>query len=293
MGTSCGVPTKYRGLPSVALRKNGELLLFDCGEGTQRQMMTYGLSFMKINRIFITHLHGDHYLGLFGLVQSMSFFGRTDPLEVFGPRSMESVCETVTTIGDFSPGFEVLGSDLSPGQTVDCEGYSVTAEGVRHSVPTLAYVVEEHERPGKFDVEKARSIGIPEGLLYKRLQEGEVVEWQGRSVEPSELMGPPRPGRKVVYIGDAEPTDEIVAIAKSANLLISEGTFCDDLADRAQETGHSTVRQICAIAERASVGRLLLTHFSPRYDAEDIRREVSFQPTLIGRDGMTLEVQYS
>lgn len=290
LGTSCGVPTAERGLPSVAVRREGEVLLFDCGEGTQRQMMRFGISFMKVSRIFVTHFHGDHYLGLFGLIQSMSFFGREDPLEVYGPAGTSEISRLLGAIGHFRSGFEVRGHDLEDSE-VQGMGYTVVSRWVDHVVPTLGYALIEDARPGRFDPDKALSLGVPEGRLFKEIQQGRSVVVDGREIAPGDILGPPRPGRKIVYFGDVIGTDPAVALARDADLLICEATFCDDLSERAEETGHLTVRQACGIAKRAGVKRLLLTHFSPRYDLEDIQREVEFPNAILGRDGATLEVR--
>ena len=292
IGTSCGVPTKERGLPCVALQREGEMILFDCGEGTQRQMMRFGMSFMKISSIFITHFHGDHFLGLFGLLQSMSFFGREEQLTVFGPRGIVEICRTAASIGHFKPGFEIVAKELGDGDQVQFNGYRVTASRVDHIVPTLGYALEEDVRPGRFDLEKAKALGIPEGRLYKELQMGREIQLGGRTIRPEDVMGPPRPGRKFVYLGDVRPCPEAVELSTNADLLVTEATFCEDLAERAEETGHSTVKGACGIARRAGAKRLLLTHFSPRYSREDILAEVDFDPVFIGEDGMSLEIPY-
>ncbi len=293
LGTSCGVPTSERGLPAVAVCREREILLFDCGEGTQRQMVRFGLSFMKVDRIFLTHFHGDHYLGLFGLTQSMSFFGRQKPLHMYGPPGMEAIAETVSCIGNFRAGFKIVGHDIGPGDSVACQGYAVTPAAVDHLVPTLGYILQEDQRPGKFDVERASAMGIPPGRLYKELQMGRTVRVGRALIAPEQIVGPPRPGRKIVYLGDVLPSSSVVKFCRNADLLICEATFCEDLADRARETGHSTVRLACEIAAEAGVKRLLLTHFSPRYDEEAISEEITFRRTIVGRDGLTLEVRYS
>jgi len=292
LGTSCGVPTVKRGLPCAAVRREGEVLLFDCGEGTQRQMIIFGISFMKVSSVFITHFHGDHYLGLFGLVQSMSFFGREERLDIFGPEGTEQISGFLRSIGNFRSGFEIAGHDLEDGERVERDGYSVLARGVNHVVPTLGYVLEEGERPGRFDLDRARSLGLPEGRLYKELQEGRSVEWSGKTIPPEDVIGGPRPGRRVVYFGDVMPSPDLPEIARDADLLVMEGTFCQDLADRAVETGHSTVRQACTIARESGAKRLLLTHFSPRYEREQISAEIDFGQAVIGEDGLTLDVPY-
>jgi len=292
LGTSCGVPTRERGLPAVAVRREREIILFDCGEGTQRQMLRFGLSFMRIRRIFITHFHGDHYLGLFGLVQSMSFFGRTEVLDLYGPRGMERIAEILGSIGNFAPAYAIAGHELESGEVVKGEGYRVLAQGVAHTVPTLGYRLEEDERPGKFDLEKARSLGIPPGILYNELQSGKTIRWKGREISPKEVVGPRRPGRSLVYLGDVLATKALLPLCRGSDLMISEATFCEDLAERARLTGHSTVKQVCEVARMAGVKRLLLTHFSPRYDKEAMAGEADFQSTVIGEDGLTIDIPY-
>ena len=292
LGTSCGVPTAERGLSCAAVRREREVVLFDCGEGTQRQMMAFGLSFMRVNSVYVTHFHGDHYLGLFGLVQSMSFFGREEPLDLYGPPGMTELARRLPRIGNFRSGFEVRGHDLSSGDCIQRDGYVVECRAVDHVVPTNGYALLEDHRPGKFDLEKARSLGIPEGRLYKELQQGRTVTVGGREISPQDVIGPPRRGRKLVYLGDVVPGAGAVALSRGADLLITEATFCDDLAERAAETGHSTVRNACKLARDAGVRRLLITHFSPRYELEEIEAEVDFPRTVIGRDGLTLEVRY-
>lgn len=255
-------------------------------------MVRFGLSFMKVSKIFVTHFHGDHYLGLFGLVQSMSFFGRDQPLDIYGPPGMERISGILESIGDFRSGFSIVGHDLQSGDRVKCDGYQVSGMAVQHLVPTLGYVMQEDERPGSFNLDKAKAMGIPEGRLYKDLQMGRTIRWEGKEVRPEEILGPPRRGRKIVYLGDVLPSDQAMSLSRGANLLICEATFCEDLSDRAVETGHSTVRGACQMARDAGVRRLLLTHFSPRYDEEAIADEVDFPRTTIGKDGLTLEIRY-
>jgi ribonuclease Z len=293
LGTSCGVPTAERGLPSVALRREGEVLLFDCGEGTQRQMIKFGISFMKVSKVFITHFHGDHYLGLFGLVQSMSFFGREDELDIFGPVGMEEIAGNLRSIGNFRSNFEITGHDLASGDRIDCDGFSVHAHEVSHVIPTLGYVLKEHDRPGRFDLARAMDMGIPEGTLYKDLQQGRTIRWNGRKIRPEDVIGNPRPGRKLVYFGDVSPTPQLSEIAHGADLLVTEATFCEEMADKAVETGHSTIGQSCEIARNADVKRLILTHFSPRYEKDRISSEADFPSVIIGEDGLSLELPYS
>ncbi len=292
LGTSCGVPTPERGLPAVAVRRQREIILFDCGEGTQRQMIRFGLSFMRVSKIFVTHFHGDHYLGLFGLVQSMSFFGRDHPLDIYGPPGMEKISHLLNSIGNFQSSFRIVGHELESGAIVRFDGYAVYCGAVEHLVPTLGYLLQEDQRPGRFYLEKARALGIPQGRLYKDLQMGKAIHWRGRTISPSEVVGPPRQGRKIVYLGDVLPTELAIRLSRGADLLICEATFCDDLADRAVETGHSTVKLSCQLARKAGAKRLLLTHFSPRYDEETIAKEVDFPRTIIGRDGLTVDVRY-
>ncbi len=274
LGTGGTYPSKERNVASVAVQMPGEVVMFDCGEGTQRQMMRSRVSFMQITKIFISHLHADHFLGLPGLIQSMSLNGRENELSIFGPTGTAKTVWTLLHIGYFSCGFQVRAEDIEPGARLHFGGYAVSSAPAAHSVPALAYALEEKPRPGKFDLEKARRLGIPEGPLYRRLQEGKEVEVGGRRVGPEDVLGPPRRGRKVVYSGDTKPSEEVVALARGADVLIHDCTLDSSHADLAASFGHSTAAEAARVAKEAGVHVLFLVHLSPRYeDASVVEQE--------------------
>ena len=266
LGTSGSWPTPKRNVSAIAVKRGPEVLLFDCGEGTQRQFMLSNLSFMQITRVFLTHFHGDHFLGLPGLIQSMSMNGRERELLVYGPRGTEDLVETLANIGRFKSGFPVVARALKGGEEVDCGEYLVRAIETSHTVPAAGYVLEEGIRPGRFSLDKAKALGIPEGPLFSRLQEGQAVTVGGRSIGPEMVLGPPRRGRKIVYTGDTLPSNRILEAARDADVLIHDATADTALEEKANRYGHSTGRQAAEIARDANVHALILTHVSPRYE---------------------------
>ena len=295
LGTSASRPTVGRNVSGIAVQREGDLMLWDCGEGTQRQMMRYGTGF-AVGSIFITHLHADHYLGLIGLTRTMTLQDRTEPLQVYGPPGSAPHLWEALELGVKRVGFPVEVVELGPGQRVRRDEYDVEAFRVRHGVSAVGYVLAEHDRPGRFDVERARALGIPEGPLYGRLHAGEAVEVDGRQVQPDELVGPPRPGRRVVYTGDTRPLDGTVEVARGADVLIHDSTFGEEDAERAHQTFHTTARGAAEVARRAEVRRLLLTHLSARYSAnpaplEQEARKV-FPAAQVAHDGLCIEIGY-
>src|SRR5213593_1121308 len=224
LGTSGSWPTPKRNVSAVAVKRGPEVILFDCGEGTQRQFMQSRFSFMQVSRVFISHFHGDHFLGLPGMVQSMSMNGREVPLDVHGPRGVERLVGELLSLGYFTPGFAVRAKELPPGGEVDCGEYTVKAYEAVHTVPGNSYVLEEKTRPGRFSVDRAEALGIPTGPMYSKLQEGETVLVADRTVRPEDVLGPPRRGRKIVYTGDTMPHDDLVEIARHADVLIHDAT---------------------------------------------------------------------
>lgn len=286
LGTAGSWPTKERNASAIALDMERELMLLDCGEGTQRQFFQSTSSFMRVRRIFLTHFHGDHFLGLPGLIQSMCLNNRTEPLDLYGPPDSREVLERVLTLGYFTLRFPVTIHPLAPGHTVELDGYSVRTAEALHPVPSLAYRIEEHGKRGRFDGEKARALGI-RGPDFSRLEAGETVRVQDREVRPDDVMGPPRPGRSIVYSGDSAPTDKIAALARGATLLIHEATTSQELEHEANAWGHSSARQAGAIAKEAEVGELFLTHFSARYkELEPLEGEARalFPGSRVARD---------
>ena len=270
-------------------------MLFDCGEGTQRQMMRFGTGF-GLQAIFITHLHADHFLGIIGLLRTMALQGREEPIHIYGPQGAGEVLQAAIHLGVERIPFPVSVRELNPGEAVPFQGYDVVPFAARHSTPAVGYALREHPRLGRFDVDRARALGVPEGQLFGRLHRGEAVEVGGRTILPEEVVGVPRPGRLVVYTGDTRPFPAAVEAAEGADILIHEATFLEEEAERAYETFHSTAKGAALVAREARVERLLLTHVSARY-SEDSRplaeeaREV-FSATTVAQDGMSIELGY-
>lgn len=267
LGTAGSVPTTQRSLPAVAVQRKGELLLFDCGEGLQRQMIRTKIGFHRKTKVFITHLHGDHVLGLPGLFQTMSLLDRERKLEVFGPSGIKAFVEATQQTVQFTLTFPIEVIEIEKAGLV-CEEkeYQVHTVATDHGIPSLAYALTEKPRPGKFHQEKARSLGVPKGPLWSRLQRGSKVTLSnGLVVRPNEILGPPRPGRKIVYTGDTRPNEDLAEFAEKADLLIHDATFDDELKERAREDGHSTPSQAAKTAKKAGAKRLVLTHISARY----------------------------
>lgn len=295
LGTSASQPTLRRNVSSIAVQNGGDNLLFDCGEGTQRQIMRYGTGF-GFERIFVTHLHADHCLGIPGLLRTMGLQGRTSPVHIYGPPGSKKTLEQIVSIGVGRIKFEVPVEELESGQRIDYPEFQIAAFRVQHSVEALGYALVEKERLGRFDVEKARALGVPEGPMFSALHSGKPVEVEGRTILPEVVVGPGRPGRKLVYSGDTRPTEMVTEMAKGASLLIHESTFAEDERIRAEETCHSTAREAASIARDASVSQLLLTHISARYSDNPygLLKEAQsvFSDTDVARDGQVIEIPY-
>ena len=267
LGTSGSMPTPTRGLPSIAIKRGNEVVLFDCGEGTQARMFKARVGFMKKAAVFITHMHGDHVLGLPGMFQTMSLLGRKRRLEVYGPPGIKAFVHAILDTVKFGLTFPIVVHEVrESGAVYRGAGYRVEGAWADHGdIATLAYALIEEPRPGRFNVERARGLGIPEGPLWKRLQRGRSIVLKGRVIRPEEVLGPARPGRKVVYSGDTRPCDSVIRLARGADVLIHDATLDDELGERAREVGHSTAGQAAQVAKEADVGRLFLFHISPRY----------------------------
>jgi len=267
LGTAGSIPTPQRSLPAIAIKRKSELVLFDCGEGLQRQMIKAGVSFHRKTKVFITHMHGDHVLGLPGLLQTMSLMNREKKLEIYGPPGIEAFIKAIHETVQFVLTFSIYVKEIEKaGVVCDEKEYEVQAIWVDHFIPTLAYALVEKSRPGKFYPEKARFLGVPEGPLWSKLQQSSAVELPDkRTVKPEDVLGPPRPGRKIVYTGDTKPTKNLVKFARGADLLIHEATLDDELFEKAQEEGHSTPGEAAKTAKKAKAKWLVLTHISARY----------------------------
>jgi len=294
LGTASARPTVRRNVSSLFVQREGDAFLFDCGEGTQRQMMRFGVGF-GFSDIFFTHLHADHCLGVTGLLRTMSLQGRADPVALWGPPDSRPLLRELVELGGDRLAFPVALRELPPGESVRYEGYRIEAFPTRHTRDSMGLVLVEDERLGRFDPDRARELGVPEGPLFGRLHRGETVTLpDGRTVDPAGVVGARRPGRKLVYTGDTRPSDRTVEEAMGADLLVHEATFGEAERDRARDTGHSTAREAAEVAGRAGVRRLAITHFSARYSeqAHRLRAEAAsvFPETVAAEDGATLEV---
>ncbi|HET6438431.1 MAG TPA: ribonuclease Z [Anaeromyxobacter sp.] len=295
LGTAAAQPTLRRNLTGLALRRERELFLIDCGEGTQRQLIHYGTGF-DVAAIFFTHFHADHYLGAIGFLRTLSMQDRTEPLDVYGPRPARALLKTMLFTGAERFHFEVRIHELAPGDRIRRDGCDLVPFETDHRTPSLGWALREDPRPGRFHLERAEALGVPKGPLYGALQRGEAVTLPGgRVVRPEEVLDPPRRGRVVVVTGDTRPCQPAVEAARGAHLLIHDCTFGDEESERARETMHSTAREAAAVAREAGVARLVLTHLSSRYDREwqplmDQAREVYPGPVDVAQDGMVIEV---
>ena len=298
LGTSASRPTVERNVTSVAMIREGETLLFDCGEGTQRQMMRYGISFALAD-IFFTHMHADHMLGVIGLFRTLSLQGRTEPMRLWGPRGSAALLRQAIALGSDKQPFPLEINEVTPDSPIARKGYSIVPYTADHKDKVaLGFALVEETRLGRFNPDKARELGIPEGPSWGKIHKGEAVTLDdGRVIEPSELVGPSRPGRRVVFSGDSRPCEATIAVAQGADLLIHEATFADDEQPRAVETGHATAREAAEVAAKAGVKQLVLTHLSARYSINTSElmqqaREI-FPETVVARDGLELEVPFA
>lgn len=295
LGTAGSIPTPERSLPAVALLRRGELLLFDCGEGTQRQTIQAKVSLHRRTKVFITHMHGDHVLGLPGLLQTMALQDRERKLEIYGPPGIRAFMGAIRQTIQFALTFPIETFEIE-GAGLVCEEreYTVRAVWADHAIPSLAYAFVEKPRPGRFHPEKALSLGIPEGPLWSKLQRGSAISLpDGRTVQPEEVLGPPRPGRKIVYTGDTRASKDVIKLAEGADLLIHEATFDDEMMERAKEDGHSTPSQAAEVAKEASVKRLILTHISARYGTPKLLLEQArkiFPQVEVAEDFMKIDL---
>jgi ribonuclease Z len=294
LGSGGSWPTKERNLSSIALKMNGEIILFDCAEGTQRQLFFSNLNFMHVDKILISHFHGDHFLGLPGLIQSMYLNDRTKELNIYGPSGTTNIVRGILTLGYFNPTFKISIHDLNDGDVQAFEEYDIKVRAVDHDIPSLAFCVEEHQRRGKFHPEKALALGVEEGPLFRKLQNGETVKVKDKMVKPEDVMGKPRKGRKIVYSGDTRPTRAVTELAKDCDVLIHDATFSEDLVDKAIRYGHSSAAQAATIAKQSNAKVLFLTHISPRYEdaqlLEDESRKI-FKYSFVAADFLEYDIQ--
>ena len=286
LGTAGAAPTAQRGLTAFLVRRGGVAILIDCGEGTQRQMLRSGAGLVDVDEILLTHLHADHYLGLPGMLKTFALRGREAPLRVYGPSGLETLMRVLhPVIGRV--GYELELVELEPADWIGHEEFRVESFATSHDIPSLGYALVEDERPGRFDLDEARRLGVPEGPAFGRLQRGEtVVLDSGEEVTAAQVLGETRRGRRVVFSGDTRPCPAMIEAAAAADVLIHEATFLEDEAVRARQTGHTTARQAGRIATDAQVTLLAVTHLSTRYMPREIRDEArsEFANTVVPRD---------
>ncbi|HNQ30593.1 MAG: Ribonuclease Z [Methanoregulaceae archaeon PtaB.Bin009] len=301
LGTAAALPTPMRNPACIMIKRGRDTLLFDCGEGAQQQMMRARTGFL-VDAVFITHWHADHFLGLFGLAQTLSFMGRTEPLTIYGPEWVHEVAASVRALSRYNVKFPVNSVEIRPGSVVRFSGYTVRAFETAHGMAGLGYVLEEDERPGRFNRQRAIELGVPPGPLFGRLQRGETVrivkDGGEREVKPGDVMGQPRPGRKIVYTGDTRPIHtRIRELAHDPDLLIHDATYDDQAIDRAREVLHSTAGEAGEAAEFLNARRLALVHISSRYPTtaghlKDASARFGGQ-VLVPSDLEMLEIPYS
>lgn len=287
-GTAGSVPTARRGLPALLVRRGGDRILFDCGEGTQRQLVrSVGLA--DLTDIFITHFHADHLLGLPGLLKTFDLRGRDQPLTVYGPPGLGKLIATLRPVWGRTR-YPLTIEELGAREAVQRDGYAIAPFPVEHRMPAFGYAVVEEPRPGRFDAELAERLGVTPGPDFGRLQAGETVN----GVAPEQVIGEQRQGRKIVYSGDTAPCESLALASYQADVLVCEATFSDEERERAAETGHSTARQAAELARDAQVRLLALTHLSTRYAGGEIRDEARevFENTVVPRDFDCIEVPF-
>jgi len=292
LGTGGAVPSARRSTASLLVSRGGERLMFDCGEGTQRQLQK-SLGLVQVDEVYLTHFHADHFLGLPGMLKTYDLTDREAPLTVYGPRGLRDLFKTLgRLIGRI--GFRLDLVELEPGDVMELEGAEIRAFEVEHSVRACGYALVEDERPGRFDLEAAKRLGVPEGPAFAALQRGEAVAGAAGRVGPEQVVGESRPGRTIVITGDTGPCRTTVDAARGAELLVHDASFSEEEAQRALDTAHSTIGQAAAVAREAQVKMLAAVHISSRYHVGEVldeAREV-FEPTVAPRDFDTIEIPF-
>ena len=268
LGTSAAQPTAKRGLSCICLEREGEILMFDAGESTQISYMKSGLGWNKKMKLFVTHLHGDHCVGILGLLQTMSMQNRTESLEIFGPKGIDEFLAANIKILNFGLSFSILITIVNEGTIYENNKFLIHAAKANHSITAFSYLFEEKDKPGRFNVEKAKELGIPEGELWNKLQNGEDITNNEKIIKPEQVLGQKRLGKKIGISGDTMPTKELEEFFRECDYLVFDSTFLDEEKQKAQDTCHSTAKQAAELGKNANVKNLILTHFSARYKDE-------------------------
>src|SRR5438876_1562003 len=294
LGTSASVPTAQRAPTALVVRRGGDRLLFDCGEGTQRQLLRSSVGFVALREVFVSHFHADHYLGLPGMLKTFALRGRDMPLTVYGPPGLSDLFASLRRVfGKLTYPLDLV--ELEPGDVLEREEYNLATFPVAHGVQALGYALVEHPRPGRFDVESADALGVPPGPERGMLQAGESIELSdGSTITPDEVLGAPRPGRRIVLAGDTAPWPTVREAARGAEVLVHEATFLDEERDRARQTSHSTALEAAELAREAEVALLALTHLSNRYFGSEVAREARtiFPDTVVPKDFDVIDVPF-
>ena len=287
LGTAATLPSTKRNVSSCAVILDEGTFLFDCGEGTQRQMMLAGISYMKVNWIALSHFHGDHVLGIPGLIQSMQLSGRKRELYVIGPEGLSGLLMSMLEMRMLTNTFRIIPVELSKNTPFDFEKYRLICDNAKHNVKCLAYRLQENDRPGRFNTAKAIQLGVTPGPAFGALQKGKEIIAGGKRITPDMVMGKPRAGLSVGYAVDTRPTREIVRLVRGVDVLVFDSTFDSSLKSRARYTMHSTSAEAATVARKAGVGRLYLTHISGRYETDKLLRDEAralFEKTYVARD---------
>jgi len=294
LGTGGAMPTRDRSLPSIVVRRESEIFMFDCGECSQRQMAAAKLGFNRKMKILISHMHGDHVFGLPGLLQSMSFLGRQKKLDIYGPEGIADFVDAMNRTVRFNQRFPTEIHEVQSGTIIDEDEYTIEAAKLEHGALCLGFALIEKNKPGRFDPTKARALGVPEGPLWKKLQSGKAAAGPRGVIKPSQIMGPPRRGLKIAYITDTRPCNASIEISRKATVLMHDCTFDSTRSEQAKEYGHSTAEEAATLARDADVDKLVLIHISAIYeDASPLLEEAKtiFQNTTLASDLMKLKVR--
>ena len=293
LGTSAAAPTVERSLTCICLIRENEVLMFDAGEGAQIAYLKAGLPWNKKMKIFVTHLHGDHCLGILGLLQTMSLQKRTESVEIYGPAGIEEFVTANIKVLNFGLPFPVFITIVDEGNVVNEKNYRINCCEAQHGITAYSYSFEENERVGVFYPEKAKELGVPEGKMWQELQNGNSVEIDGKVIESSQVTGEKRPGKKIGISGDTRPTEKLEKFFQDSDYLSFDCTFSFDLQDRAVETNHSTAKETAELAKKANVKNLILTHFSARYNDESVllneAKEIH-ESTIAAKDLLEIEI---
>ncbi|MBT3924825.1 MAG: ribonuclease Z [Nitrosopumilus sp.] len=294
LGTSAAQPTQKRGLSCMCLEREGEIIMFDAGESAQISYTKAGLGWNKKMKLFVTHLHGDHCVGILGLLQTMSMQNRTESLEIFGPKGIDEFLAANIKILNFSLPFSILITIVSEGIMYENNKFLIHAAKANHSITAFSYLFEEKDKPGRFNVQKANELGIPEGELWNKLQNGEEVSNDGKIIKPEQVLGTKRPGKKIGISGDTMPTKELELFFNECDYLVFDSTFLDEEKQKAQDTCHSTAKQAAELGKNANVKNLILTHFSARYKDEighQSEAEKIHNSVITARDLLEVEIK--